>query len=317
MKLSKMAMMTMILFFGLSALCFSADLTGIWDVTTEVPGEEPVTVRHLIIQTGDEFTFGGIPGKIRNEKYLIMGPLPERLLFRGLWIQVDKITFKPKDDNNFTGKTFLSVFDFKNSTHKVFSNDTMQTGVRVINAPPIITLTGGKEVWVEKGTDYADAGATAAEETGVSITDMMATKNTVDTNKPGTYTVTYNVVASNGKAADEVSRTVHVVAPAAPVLSMKGDAVMNVQKGDGYVDNGATATNFLNEDITDKIQATVNGQTADPNAIDITKSGAVYEMVYSVTDEYGTAQATRTVTVMQREDEQSFFKYCFISHLTD
>jgi hypothetical protein len=317
MKLSKIATMTMILFLGLSAFCFSADLTGVWDVTTEVPGEEPVTQRLLIIQDGDEFTLGGIPGKIRNEKYLVMGPLPERTLFRGVWIQIDKITFKAKDDNNYVGKTFLSVYDFKDSIRKVFSNDTMQTGVRVIDAPAIISLKGAAEVWAAKGADYADPGAGAFEETGNDITDKLVVKSTVDVNKPGTYTVTYNVVGSNGKAADEVSRTVHVVAEAPPVMTMKGDAVLEVQKGDGYVDNGATATNYLNEDITGTIKITVNGEAADPNAIDITKSGADYEIVYSVSDDYGTAQTTRKVTVMQRDDEQSFFKYCFISNIMD
>lgn len=315
MKRSKVATMSMILFFGLCALCFSADLTGIWDVTADTPGQTPETNRLLILQQDDNFTYAGLNGKIRNGKYLILGPLPERKLVRGVWVQVDKISFVPSGDDKFNGKVYMSVYDFKESTRKVFSTDVMLTGVRVVDAPPILSLLGDKEIWIAKGSDYADPGAVAFEETGNNISDKIVVKNTVDADTCGTYTITYNVVGNNNKPAEEVSRTVHVVTPGPPVLTMKGDAEVSIQKGSAYVDSGATAVNFLNKDITDQIKTLVNGEAKDPNTIDITKAKTVYNITYTVEDENGSSQAKRTVTVMQREDEQSFFKYCFISHL--
>lgn len=316
MKTSKIALLTLILCFATSAFCFSADLTGIWDVTTEPIGEEPITNRILITQEGDSFVYGGIPGAIRNGKYLIMDPDVERTLVKGVWIEVDKIIFTAADNDNFTGRTYLSVYDFKDSKRKVFSNDMMITGVRVENPPPIMKLNGKPEVWVEVGGSYNDAGAIAFEETGESISDNIVADSTVDTDKVGTYTITYSVTGTHG-AADELTRKVHVVAPAPPVLTMKGDAEVSIQKGERYVDAGAKAVNFLNEDISDKIQAQVDGEAMNPDDIDMSKAGKVYEITYTIEDDHGSAQATRTVTVMQREDEQFFFKYCFISILTD
>jgi len=108
---------------------------------------------------------------------------------------------------------------------------------------------------------------------------------------------------------------VHIVAPAPPRITLKGDAAVDVKKGTGYLDDGATAANYLNENITQTITATVNGTAQDQIRIDTTKSGAVYDVVYTVTDKNGSAEVTRTINVVKPEDEKSFFEYCFISNV--
>ncbi|MFO7965284.1 MAG: DUF5011 domain-containing protein [Desulfobacterales bacterium] len=318
MKLAKLTAISItVLFFGLCAYGNAADLTGIWDVKTDAPGQELKMDRLLITQEGDSFHYAGIKGSIRNDKYLILGPLPERTLVRGFWVQVDKINLSAVNDDKFTGKIYMSVYNFKDSTRKVYSTDANLTGNRVVDPPPLLTIIGKPEMWVEKGASFTDPGAMAFEETGNNISDKITADSTLDTSTPGTYTVTYNVVGSNNKPADEVSRTVHVVEPAPPVLTLKGDPMVNIQKGDRYVDSGARAINFLNEDITGQVEVKVNGEAADPNRIDTSKAGTDYDIIYMVKDDHGSAQAARTVTVQQREDEQSFFKYCFISHVMD
>lgn len=76
--------------------------------------------------------------------------------------------------------------------------------------PPVITMLGGSPVYVEKGTAYTDAGATAMDETDGDITASMIVKNLVDPNVEGSYHVTYNVTDKAGNKAAEVSRTVVV-----------------------------------------------------------------------------------------------------------
>jgi len=76
--------------------------------------------------------------------------------------------------------------------------------------PPVITLIGAPQVYVEKGTSYSDAGATAYDETNGDITSEIVVYNPVDANTTGTYYVTYNVSDEAGNAAAEVRRKVEV-----------------------------------------------------------------------------------------------------------
>jgi hypothetical protein len=76
--------------------------------------------------------------------------------------------------------------------------------------PPVITLTGPTQVYVEKGTSYNDAGATANDETDGDITSEIVVYNPVDINTIGTYYVTYNVSDKAGNEATEVRRKVEV-----------------------------------------------------------------------------------------------------------
>jgi hypothetical protein len=65
---------------------------------------------------------------------------------------------------------------------------------------------------VTEGGAYNDAGATASDDVDGDLTSSIVVTNPVDPNTVGTYTVRYNVSDSAGNAADEVTRTVEVVA---------------------------------------------------------------------------------------------------------
>jgi len=77
--------------------------------------------------------------------------------------------------------------------------------------PPVITLMGPQQVYVDKGTSYTDAGATAYDETDGDITSRIVTNNPVDVNTEGTYYITYNVTDDAGNNAPEVKRKVDVM----------------------------------------------------------------------------------------------------------
>jgi hypothetical protein len=77
---------------------------------------------------------------------------------------------------------------------------------------PVITLVGDNPAEVIEGSTYTDAGATASDDVDGDLTDSIVVVNNVDTSAIGSYTVTYNVSDAAGNAADEVVRTVDVVA---------------------------------------------------------------------------------------------------------
>jgi hypothetical protein len=75
---------------------------------------------------------------------------------------------------------------------------------------PVITLIGDASVYVNKGTPYVDAGATASDETDGDITGSIVVNNPVNVNVEDTIYVTYNVSDKAGNEAEEVKRKVIV-----------------------------------------------------------------------------------------------------------
>lgn len=75
-----------------------------------------------------------------------------------------------------------------------------------------------------------------------------------------------------------------------PVITLKGNSEITLNQGDKYNDEGASATDNIDGDITSKIK--VSGK------VDITKSGT-YTITYTVTDKAGNrTEVTRKVTVV-------------------
>ncbi|MDP4146785.1 MAG: DUF5011 domain-containing protein, partial [Bacillota bacterium] len=171
--------------------------------------------------------------------------------------------------------------------------DTVTRTINVVdNVKPIITLTGNSTETLPAGSSYTDAGATATDNYDGDITSNIVTTSNVDTNKPGTYTVTYNVTDSSGNIADTVTRIVKVVDTTKPILSLKGNAedTIEVNTVDSYKDPGFTAIDAIDGDITGSVQ--VSG------TVDTRKVGD-YTLTYTSTDEAGnTATLTRIVHVV-------------------
>ena len=112
---------------------------------------------------------------------------------------------------------------------RYFENDTTkqlaETAFRVKDSTaPVIKLLGEASVTIDSGVDYTDAGATAHDKIDGDLTAFIEVKNPVDTSKPGTYTVTYDVVDKSGNDAAEVIRTVQVVNAQPPTLTIQAKA---------------------------------------------------------------------------------------------
>ena len=158
-----------------------------------------------------------------------------------------------------------------------------------------IELYGEPEIKLEYGSDYTDAGAEAylrgelfmKKGKAVNVTS----ESNVDTDKVGSYTVSYT--AEKWKWSAQASRNVTVVDTQAPQIKLEGAEKITVTKGDSFKEPGCTAADGYDGDLT--AQISVSGE------VDTDKAGE-YTLVYEIKDSSGnTANVTRTVTVREPE----------------
>jgi hypothetical protein len=185
--------------------------------------------------------------------------------------------------------TYLVTYDVTDSSGNPAIQATRTVTVVDVTAP-VITLAGSDPVDAEAGVPYADAGATALDDTDGDLTASIITVNPVDTNTLGTYLVTYDVTDSSGNPAIQATRTVNVVDTGAPAITLLGSDPVFVEVGSAYVEDGATALDSFEGDLT--------GGIAISGSVD-TSTVSTYTVYYDVADSSGNAaQATRTVNVV-------------------
>ena len=186
------------------------------------------------------------------------------------------------------------------------SGDTLTVGVVASNATrttaselegfisnlmpsaPYITLIGSAELAHEQATAYVDAGAVANDYTDGSV--EVSVSGSVDSDRAGVYVLTYTAVDSEGNEAKPVTRTVTVADTTPPVITLLGDATVEIDQNTSYTDAGATAVDAV-DGVVDVV---VTG------SVDITTAGT-YTLTYTATDSVGnTAEITRIVTVIKK-----------------
>jgi hypothetical protein len=103
--------------------------------------------------------------------------------------------------------------------------------------------------------------------------------------------LTYNVTDANGNAAVQVIRTVNVVDTTVPVITLTGNATVTIEVGKTYTDQGTTALDNFDGDITSSI---VEVSTVETSIV------GVYTVTYNVTDANGNSavEVTRTVSIV-------------------
>lgn len=164
--------------------------------------------------------------------------------------------------------------------------------------PPMINLNGPNSITLEFNQKYVET-ASAIDDVDGDITSKMAISyapGKIDSTKPGTYTITYNVKDKSGNDANTVKRTVIVkekqaqVDTEAPVISLNGDAQIKIYVGESYIDAGAKAKDNVDGDITNQIVVT--------GTVDINTPGK-YSLKYNVKDKAGNQakEVIRTIIV--------------------
>ena len=118
------------------------------------------------------------------------------------------------------------------------------------NIPPVITDATG-DLALGTGDSYVGdtVGVSATDNVDGDVTaDIVVTGDTVDTDVPGTYTITYNVTDSAGNAATAVTRTVTVTDDDAPVITKEQSFSYTENQEAGYVVGNILATDNIKVD---------------------------------------------------------------------
>ncbi|WP_240485143.1 glycosyl hydrolase [Aestuariibacter salexigens] len=170
---------------------------------------------------------------------------------------------------------------------------------------PVITLNGETVINHEQGTAFSDPGATASDDRDGSVT--VSVSGSVGS-AAGTYTLTYSASDSAGNTAS-ITRTVIVADTTAPTITLNGDALVSIDVDDIYVEQGATAVDLVDGEVSVNISGTVNTALAND-----------YSLTYSAIDSAGnTATAIRTVRVTEasNSDELSVLSQGIVSDTWD
>jgi hypothetical protein len=145
----------------------------------------------------------------------------------------------------------------------------------IVKNPPILTLSGPPQYYVQLGSTYTDPGVTS--DLGESVT---IDTSGLDMNTRGTYIVSYIATDVTGVSTTG-TRTVIVDAP---IITLTDSNPYYVQIGSSYIDPGATSDNG-------------EAVTVDTGNLDMNTRGS-YTITYSATDNRGfIGTTTRTVIV--------------------
>ena len=163
---------------------------------------------------------------------------------------------------------------------------------------PVITLTGSATASVAWGSSYTDAGATATD--NVDLIDTVNSGGSVNANKPGTYTLTFDATDAAGNVATQVTRTVTVAISNPTTVG-----------ADGY--SPVMKYAFGANSPSDTVQAPVTSSTATTlsvTAVVRTNDSNLVVTGEAVTDLSGTWGTGGTVTVTSASDQSNLPANC-------
>lgn len=206
-------------------------------------------------------------------------------------------TFDYKCYNLFTDLTYKAISTNNVDTNKVgsykvnvsikylFYNVNKNFIVRVVDrTPPVISLKGDNPTYVCPNKGYTEEGYTALDNYDGDITDKVDT--IIDKNN-----ILYRVFDSSFNRA-EVKRDIIHEDKINPSIELKGKKTIYIYEGNSYIEEGYTALDNCDGDITDKVVSTGN---VDTNTI------GTYNITYEVKDSSGNSFNTdREVIVIKK-----------------
>jgi len=152
-----------------------------------------------------------------NERFAIMlfGHSPDIDAKNNWWgtqstSSIDSLIYDQKDDYN------LGLVNYEPFLTKPESNVLLLPDI----TPPIITLIGSSTINLYVGDKYIEPGYTASDDKDGNLTlSVVVGGDPVNTNKVGTYIVTYNVTDAAGNKAEQKIRTIIVNEKNSPSLT--------------------------------------------------------------------------------------------------
>ena len=154
----------------------------------------------------------------------------------------------------------------------------------VDNVKPEIVLEGDLSVNVCPNTEYKEQGYSAIDEYDGDITSRVKVKNNTDF-------IDYKVKDSSGNEY-EIKRSLFYKDIEKPSIELKGNSDITIYVGDSYVEQGYSAIDNCDGDISSKVEVIGNVNTS---------SVGTYTITYKVLDSSNNeAIVTRSVIVKQR-----------------
>lgn len=195
----------------------------------------------------------------------------------------DKITVESNVDTSKIGTYTV--------TYKVPNNNGEDTYTRTVivkdTQAPVVTLTGEENVEIDFGKEYEEEGFSVKDGYDGEIPNDKVAREERKTEN-GNIEIHYIVSDSSSNKADKV-RYIKVVDKTAPEIKLNGKAFVSLKTNEEFKDEGATAIDKKDGDLTSRI-------TKEGN-VDTSKDGK-YTITYKVKDNNDNeATAQRTVFV--------------------
>lgn len=193
--------------------------------------------------------------------------------------------------DNHTPGSYLLTYTATEGSNSVSTTRTVNVSD---NEAPVITVEGANPLTLSCGQTFVDPGVTAND--ACEGLKAVNSSGTVDSNNPGTYTITYTASDSQNHMST-ATRTVIVEAGGGtvpPTLTLNGAPQLTVECGTGFTDPGATATVPCGGSVPVTVSGSVDHQT--PGTYTLTYTACVEDSPGHC-DPALTSQVERTVTV--------------------
>ncbi len=211
-----------------------------------------------------------------NEKYKESG--------YSLILNKRNLTNKVKVKGNVNSKklgTYKIEYYYKFGIFKIRKKRTIEVKDKT---KPLIILEGSKDTYICPNTEYKNDKYQAIDNYDGDITN-----NVQVIKKDNKYI--YQVEDSSGNKT-RVIRKITKKDRIQPVLTLKGDKVINITQGEEYKESGYTAIDNCDNDITEKVIIEGN---IDTNTI------GSYELIYKVSDNsHNETKVNRTINVLEK-----------------
>lgn len=182
----------------------------------------------------------------------------------------------------------IGTYTLTYKTGSFLWSPSVKRKVTVIDSvPPKITLNYTEGYAVNSPDQYEEEGYSAIDNYDGYITDKVEIK------KSGSR-IQYSVTDSSGNTAT-VYRDLPIKDTIPPEITLKGESEMTIDAGTEYIEQGATAYDSKDKDVTESLQF--------DGAVNVYSAGT-YPITYTACDKSGNASSvTRTVIVKETENE--------------
>ena len=166
---------------------------------------------------------------------------------------------------------------------------------------PKITLKGDNPIILGLDEKYVEPGYIATDNIEGDLTNNVVISDNIDIKNYGEYKIIYKVKDSNNHTTKKV-RKVIVKDKKVPTINLKGSTIVDVLLGSEYSEEGFTAKDNIDGDITDKVEVI--------NEVDYKKLGS-YQIIYKVTDSSDNVTIVkRTINIVKKllEYKEEYYK---------